>query len=63
VSGGITERWSGGAWHLVAPARPGQWSELDGVAATATAVWSVGSFVPTTPGSGPIERTLAERTP
>ena len=59
--GPISARWNGSAWALVAPARPGQASDLEGVAAGPGTTWAVGSFVPTVVGSGPVWRTLTER--
>ncbi|HKV69415.1 MAG TPA: hypothetical protein VJN72_15095 [Gaiellales bacterium] len=59
--GPISERWSGSAWTLLAPARPGQASDLEAVAAGPGTTWAVGSFIPTVVGSGPVERTLTER--
>jgi hypothetical protein len=57
---GIAERWTGSAWQAVPPVQPGDDSNLQGVAAALGAVWAVGEFYPTAPGSGPITRTLAE---
>lgn len=61
ATGAISERWNGSSWSLVAPARPGQATDLQAVAASPGTTWAVGSFTPNSGGSGPIERTLAER--
>lgn len=59
---GIAERWNGSAWQAVTPVQPGDASNLQGVAAAPGAVWTVGEYFPTAPGSGPVTRTLAELT-
>jgi hypothetical protein len=59
--GAISMRWNGSSWKLVAPARPGQATDFEAVAASPGTTWAVGSFTPNSGGSGPIERTLAER--
>lgn len=59
---GIAERWDGAAWRSMPPAEPSHSLNLDGVAATPAGVWAVGDVFPDVPGSGPVARTLAERT-
>jgi len=61
-SEGIAERWNGTAWQSVPPAEPSSEVNLEGVAAMPGGVWAAGEEFPDSPGSGPIARTLAERT-